>query len=145
MNTPALWEAVYQRYVTDTGTGGLNQTGSPLITGMFLELAPERQAFPYIVFSVQDEVADDTKGSHFTILLPVFNIYVSKENTVSPLLNSLTVIGRRLTARYHRWQPSVVGSYSFTLCERVGGRLIPTEDEAWHWADEYTVRASVDL
>lgn len=141
MNSLAAWQAVYARYATDTGSGGLNASGTPLITGMFLELAPESQAFPYVVYGVQDEFEDDTQGSNFSVVLPVFNIYVSKDDVTTPLQSQVAAIARRIRLRYHRWIPTLSG-YEFTAMQRVGGRMVPTEDEAWHWVEEYTLRVS---
>jgi hypothetical protein len=46
----ALDAALYAKFAQDTGAGGLFNSGTPLITGAFNRLAPEGQAFPYLIW-----------------------------------------------------------------------------------------------
>lgn len=138
-NTDAVWRAVYARYLADTGTGGLKNASAPLITGMFLIRAPESQPYPYIVYDIQDDVEDDTKGSNRSIVFPVFNVYADAELDPGSAANA--AILTRLKFLYHRWLPTLSG-FAFETCQRRGGRLLQTPDDAWHFTDEYTVGVS---
>lgn len=140
-NTIAAWQVIFARYVADTGSGGLNNASAPLITGMYLELAPESQSYPYVVFSVQDDTEDDTQGSNRSVISYVFNLYTDKE--LDPGSSAAPVLVR-LKSLYHRWKPSLSG-YTFETSQRRGGRILQTPDDAWHFTDEYTLGISKDI
>lgn len=50
----AIQAAVYTVLNGDTGTGGLRNSTSPMVAGVFDEV-PEGQAFPYVVIGEQNE------------------------------------------------------------------------------------------
>lgn len=139
MTASAVWQAVYARYLADTGSGGLNHASAPIITGLYINQAPERQAAPYVVFNVQNESHDDSLGSSFVRVDCAFNVYVNKE-TADPA--SVVPIRDRLKALFNRWTASGVTGYTFTAMQRVGSLEIPTPDQLAHFADEYTVKVS---
>lgn len=137
MSTPALWQAVYARYLADTAAGaGLNQNVSPkaLLRGMYLEQAPDNAEYPYVVFTVQDDAQEDSLGKARSVVYPVFSIYMNKDNNLA----SMATIIARLAYVYHKWIPTLSG-YEFETMQRRGGRMIPTDDDSWHFADEYVV------
>lgn len=137
MSTPALWKVVYARYLADTTvSAGLNQSTSPkvLLRGMYLEQAPDNAEYPYVVFTVQDDAQEDTLGQTRAVVYPVFNIYTNKDGN----LTALATIIDRLAYLFHKWLPSSSG-YAFETMQRRGGRMIPTDDDSWHYADEYVV------
>ena len=137
MSTPIAWQVIYARYLADTAVGsGLNQSISPkvLLRGMYLEQAPDNAEYPYAVLTIQDDAQEDTLGQMRGVIYPVFNVYTSKD---SDLAGMKTIIDRLLYV-YHRWTPSLSG-YAFEAMQRRGGRMIPTDDDAWHYADEYVI------
>lgn len=137
MSTPTLWKVVYARYLADTTIGaGLNQSTNPkvLLRGMYLEQAPDNAEYPYVVLTVQDDAQEDTLGQTRAVVYPVFNIYTSKDANIA----SMAAIIARLAYLFHRWTPTL-SDYAFEAMQRRGGRMIPTDDDSWHYADEYTI------
>lgn len=138
MSTPATWQAVYARYLADTGTGGLHHASAPIITAMYLEVAPETAVYPYVVFTVQDDTQSNTLGKSRTEVFVSFNVYTSKDSNLVAMVG----IMNRLRTVYDRWIPSGVTGYEFETFQRRGGRMIPSDIDAWHFADEYVVGVS---
>lgn len=122
----ALLDAVVTRCRSDTGTGGLRNATSPLVTGVFLERAPIGQTRPYIVVTEQASTQDDSKGTRSALVEMALSVYVDANNGIGQVRG----ITDRLRAVLHRQVPTGITGYTFTALQRVGGRAVPDEDEA---------------
>lgn len=60
MNLVLVANGILTRLGSDTGTGGLRNASNPLVTGIFSYMAPEGQAYPYIVFGFTGAANEDT-------------------------------------------------------------------------------------
>jgi hypothetical protein len=131
--TPAVWTAVHALFSADTGSGGLANASSPIVTGMFIERAPVNQATPYIVFGVRSDTEADTKGKDQAVVRVAFNIYTT--GTSGPTAQSAIVA--RLRTVFHRVQPTSISGFTFSKMQRVNGLMVPDEEEVFHMVEEY--------
>ncbi len=60
MDLAALGTSIKARAVADTGSGGLFNSGTPLVTGIYNTNAPDDATFPYLVYSVAAMGPNDT-------------------------------------------------------------------------------------
>lgn len=96
-----LSDAIRDRAEADTGSGGLFETGSTLISGIYLNKAPAQvgaagdPAFPYVVFSTGDGFNDDSFRTRTVVREITFDVYqASEESGVDVADVSSKIIGR---------------------------------------------------
>lgn len=104
--TVPLLTAIKVRADGDTGSGGLFNASTPLITGWYSRLAPqEGTTLPYVVVydlsSVRENVFETTKWSDEVLLQFTIFFDGSSDSTVDQ-----TVIDAVLT-RFSRWAPTI--------------------------------------
>jgi hypothetical protein len=140
----ALYKVIYDRAVADTGSGGLFNSGTPLITGIFNNSVASSAVLPYIVYNV----AADTAMHAFTrdIFRYQFRlqVYVAR-NTADPFLVGSNIIKRAFgdssggsapSYGFHRWTPSLAGSWVSTTVLSLGEHQEHTDD-CFCWVQDY--------
>lgn len=117
---PLLMQSIRTRLTGDTGTGGLFASGSPLLSGVFLTRAPEKQAFPFAVITLVDATADDAFRTKTDTVVFQVSVYVDL-NSTSPLQRMSDILeridgnwetvayGTQPTYGLDRWRPTVTG------------------------------------
>lgn len=149
MNHAALWLAIRTRALADTGSGGLFNVGTPLVTGIAYNHLPEAQAFPFLVF---DE-AGETQLSGFRHdtreLLIRIGVYVEREPAAGgdPALTGSAILSRlegdwvsqggAPTYGFNRHTLTLVGtSWTCDAMLMLGTRALH-EEGVYHWVQEY--------
>lgn len=80
MNRSKLFQALYDRAISDTGTGGLFNASAPLITGWYTEQGKAGAVEPYVVVTLADDGTLDTYAKQGLELTFYVHIYCPREN-----------------------------------------------------------------
>jgi hypothetical protein len=141
MELASLWVALRARATSDTGAGGLFQTGSAMLTGMYNTQAPTSASGNYAVYSVASAVSEDAFSLDLTPVTFRVAVYVPKKPSDSsdPMLKLSNIVSR-LHARYHRWTPTLSGSMSWTSTAIQFAQVIENHEE-----DVYSMVAEFKL
>lgn len=144
MDLPALWIAIRNRALADTGAGGLFAASVPLVTGLFQNHVPAGQPMPFLVYDVESATQQDAFRASLYEVRFRFSVYV--ENTpvysedpserASKIVQRVygdwadQVAGTDPTRGFARWKPVLTGSnYVCTHIEHVGSR--PAHDDGF--------------
>jgi len=102
---PAMSAAIGARFLSDTGTGGLFNAASPLITDVRQTFAPAGTLPPYVVFSYQNFTNDDLLGKRGYKATVKVDVFVAELDDSGNLvgLSSLDQINERVIGN---WAPS---------------------------------------
>ena len=121
----------------DTGSGGLRNVASPLITAAYNTMGPETPTLPYVVFSMVSEREDKDYGAARAIdYLIQFDIYVDKNAATT----SLYAIADRLRTVLDRVVVTAGGAtWTARQMRRVGGLPIEFDDQILRKVEEYRV------
>lgn len=97
MNLVALWTAIRARAVADTGTGGLFNVATPLVTGIYNTVAPPglESSYPYIIFNVANLEQRDAFNVDIvdvTVRFTVINLI--EQSTTSGMAECAAIIDR---------------------------------------------------
>lgn len=132
IDTAAIAAAVLARLESDTGSGGLYASGSPLVTGSEWVQGLQSAVPPYIVYDVSLEgpggEAFTSNGLKATVGIRAF---VSRHATGMTALNRLSAINQRLYGNsgansgvpsygFHRWQITGISGWEFTHMRFLG-------------------------
>lgn len=138
MNQVELWTKIKARAAADTGTGGLFKVGSELVSGIYNTFANPSLADQnsYIVFSVASAGQDDafaldviTYTFRFAVFSPVSAGLAGPSAIIDRLYgDALDQAGRVPTFGFHRWQPTLAGDWTATVCQRVDQDTNHSED-----------------
>lgn len=149
---PALWLATYSRAVADTGTGGLFNVGTPLITGFYNTRAPAAATYPYAVYQVEASekaLAFRTNGWTRHVAMHVYTQVVS-DGTLG--LNRGALIMERLegdwdaqtlgtgpTYGFNRFKPTLTNSgWTADIFELQDSRE-EHDENVYHWIMQFTI------
>lgn len=107
---------LYDRYEADTGSGGLKNAVSPLVTGFYRDIAPAWlgtgttavQSYPYVVWSLVNVEAQDAFKIPIELITVRFSVF-SKTETGGQARNAVT---ERLIGDWRK-QATRVPSYGF--------------------------------
>lgn len=134
MSWAALATGIYNIAASDTGSGGLLYSTSPLVSGFFVNMAPQGQAFPYVVCVL---VSDTESKVYSTSSRAIeYGVQFSVWTDVADGLLPGQAIVNRLRTLYDRVSPTVSG---FTASQflRTGGAPPEPTDEYFHFIEEY--------
>lgn len=133
MSWHALAVGISTAIDADTGTGGLLNAGTPLITGGWNIEAPQEAVYPYIVFSptLDEEFDSYTSGDNIRIEFDVA-IYANKSGGTA----AVATIANRVRTLLHR--QAVTPGSGFTLAGRLRrtGGTGPIVDDQVVWQVE---------
>ena len=147
----ALWGQINARAIADTGTGGLFNAGTPLVTAIYNNTMPEGSTFPYLVYDTLAATPRDAfRTSMFRVVWRV-NVYVEKNSTtitdtaargsaiIARLLGDWTAqnYGVAPTYGYDRWTPDLSSAGWSATASRSIGSGEAHEDFLWHWYEEF--------
>lgn len=129
--------AIRTRATSDTGIGGLFETGAALITGWYSINAPqEGSTLPYVVvFPVDHRRANTFDSAVYTDELQLqVSLFCDANNDLS----SDQTISDRIVSRFDRWAPTVSG---FTASQLIhdGSSLVQEENGIRHHVFEFRV------
>lgn len=137
MSWQSLSVGILSAINADTGSGGLHNSGSPLITAAYNTMAPETPTLPYVVFSMVSEVESKDYGTARAIeYLLQFDIYVDKNAATT----SLYAIADRLRTVLDRVAVTAGGStWTARQMRRTGGLSLDFDDQVLRKVEEYRV------
>lgn len=105
-----IYKMIRTRATSDTGTGGLFNTTTPLITGWYTRLAPANSALPYVVVNLIDAGNNDGLAFSLRRIIVRFSLFTAgnAENAIDTIRarilgNWLTSTGRIPTVGFDRW------------------------------------------
>lgn len=102
------------RAVSDTGSGGLFNATTPLITAWNWNAVPEDTAFPYVVQSVAGYVAEDAFALDVEQVRIRFSIWHERESqTDSDPYNTVIQIEARIRGNWSSASPGTSPTYGF--------------------------------
>jgi hypothetical protein len=134
MSWEALATGIYNIATADTGTGGLLNSSTPLITGFYTNWAGQGIVMPYVTLELVSEVetkvfATAPRSLEFIVQ---FSIWTPFENGTATGQG----IADRLRTLYDRIAPTVSG-FTASQMMRLGGS-VAVEDEFVHHVEEYS-------
>lgn len=149
MDKAALYKTIYDRGHADNGgaTALFNGSAAGLITGIFNNSPPSTALFPFVVYNLSSSTAQHM----FTMDMFKFQFrlqtYVGKwpEDGSDALLTGSNILVRLFgdtsggsvgTRGFHRWQPTLSGSWTSTLVMQTGDSEEHGE-EYYCWANSY--------
>lgn len=152
MNQAAIWDAIRDRLVGDTGTGGLFNSGSPLLTAFYYAAIPTSGTMPYAVLSFASDTENDAFAKDIRQIVFRINVFVPRihatitdpTNRGSQILARIygdTSAGSAPTYGLHRWQPSLSGSWSAAHVQQAQAFDEHTDD-TYSWVLEYKLTIS---
>lgn len=140
MNIGFVWKAIIDRMLADTGAGGLFQTGSPLITTVYVGQAPASTAYPYIQITQAAETEEDTFAKDAVELDVYFNVYATYDTANSR--TTVDTITTRLRTLFHRFvlTPPTGSNILFSAAQRTGS-IDNSDRDTIQIVEAYTFRA----
>lgn len=110
--SPQLEAAVRARLVADTGTGGLLNVGSPLVTAVYAGYVPETTDSPYVTFRAGS--ADFTERQGFRVRVAVTEVIVEcvvpeKPATTSTISSPYDRLGKICDRVVGNWPAKAAG------------------------------------
>lgn len=158
---PALWQNVLDRVNADTGTNGLRNATTPLITGIYNLYAPTAAdgttAFPYIVYHVEQtqNVSElPTRGYQHTIAFEVAVEQRPNASTPEGAQRGSDILWRLLgdwedqsthlpSFGFDRYSPGTLGSSGWA---GVMYEFIDVQEDhlegVYHWTARFGIRTS---
>lgn len=153
MDLPALWIAIRNRALEDTGAGGLFAPNVPLVTGIFQNHVPAGQSMPWVVYDVESATQTDAFRTAVYDVRVRFSVYV--ENSVvyseDPAERASKIVqriygnwtdqsaGTEPTRGFARWSPTLTSSnYTCSIMEHVSSRPAH-EDGVLRFIETYRV------
>lgn len=151
MNQVELWTAIKARAESDTGTGGLFNVGTPLVSGIYNTFASPAMTDQnkYIVFSVASASQEDgfdidviTYTFRFAVYSPVAGGLAGPSAIIDRLYgNGVSSSGNLATYGFHRFKPSLSGGWTATVMQRVDQDQNHSED-CYCFVETYRVTCS---
>lgn len=157
---PALEAAILNRITGDTGSGGLLNAGTPLITTVYNSEFPADEDtttdFPYIVFQVTDSEPADAMRTRVWKRVVVFHVYVLKQPATQYASGDPLTVGslilRRLegdwedqtfqtqpTFGFDRFKPDISSSGWTAGLFKMLSSSAQHEDKVYHWVMELEI------
>lgn len=100
--------------MSDTGAGGLFQTGSNLVQGWYPNLAPPELAFPFVVTDLVGGGNQHAFNKDIVGLTCRMNVYHEMESESSTdTMNTCSLIIRRLIGNWASASPATAPTYGF--------------------------------
>jgi hypothetical protein len=142
MNLAALWLAVRARALGDTGTGGLFNATTPLVTGIYLNSVPPNPdtAYPYIRFDAT--LPQGGHGFRIDLFQPQlrFHIFALEQGGGH---SRCSLILERLYARFHRHALTMAtGGWTATQAACIDTFLEPDDPGVLHFIQTYRLHIS---
>lgn len=126
---------IRSRIITDTGSGGLFNTTTPLLTACYSFQGPQIEAvLPYLVIipvSASEIKSFAPTTGYAEEYLFQFSIFTARTGGAT----AGGTIAKRLRTRIDRWAP-VVSSWAPSEMLREGGQMF-VEEENYHTIEEY--------
>lgn len=152
---PKLYGDILARAQADTGTGGLFNSGTPLVTGIFNTFGPRGQAFPHMIFVLESAAQRDAMNTSTRLVQWGLHTYIEEKpaSGAAPFAAYSTIMERVLgdwTAQsnrtpsygFDRWTPTLSGSgWSATITEHTGSRT-SHETGFLHFIEDFQVWVS---
>ena len=130
--------------VADSGAGGLFQVGGAnLVSGFWHALAPDKAAFPYIVFTPISSV--ETKGfdqdaTNFRVQLDVYGDALDGADPDGKVAR----IADRVRTVFDRVTPTLTGGWASDAMQIVSGPRMLFDDEAYRYSMDFQVIITKD-
>lgn len=138
MNQVELWQKIKTRAESDTGTGGLFNVATPLVSGIYNTFASPTMTDQnkYIVFSVASAAQEDgfdidviTYTFRFAVYTPVSGGLAAASAIIDRLYgNGVSSSGNLATYGFHRWLPTLTGGWTASVCQRIDQDTNHSED-----------------
>lgn len=159
---PALWKSVLDRVNADTGSGGLRNVTTPLITGVYNTRPPftaeGSDPFPYLVYSVfesENRNAFRTRVWRRRVRFDIF-VQVDPNGTLDVLQRGADIlrrvegdwedqaVGTAPTFGFDRFQPTLTSSgWTAGIFDLVdSGEDHSPEDELYTWTMTFDILTS---
>jgi hypothetical protein len=129
MDLANLWKVIEARVTGDTGAGGLLETATPMLSGFYNTQANRAATGNYAVYSVASAVSEDAFSIDLVPVVLRVAVYVPKKpaDSSDPMLKLSNIVSR-LHTRFHRWTPTLSGSWTATALQFV--QTIENHDES---------------
>lgn len=137
MNLADLTAKVRARAVADTGSGGLFNVASPLVTAFNAWRVEPEASMPYGWFEIVSAVQDDT----IPVDEYVATVRMHLTCDVNAGFSNPDAILDRYFALFHRWTPTLTGGWTAGTMERRSFGMV-AEDNEYHFWDDYQIRIS---
>lgn len=151
MDNANLWLAIKARAATDTGAGGLFNASTPLVSGIYPNIGPENQDFPWIVFDLADTRSSLMFKQDMFFKTVQFGVYVPEEteSIADPHQRASDIIQRLYgdyvsatqtppTFGFHRHLLVLSGTWTGMHMQKTGDS-IEHEDGVLHFVETYSV------
>lgn len=128
MDSSTLWTVVKARAEADTGTGGLFNTTSRIVNGIFNTAAPANMPMPHVIWQIESWVQSDAFRNATYLVHFIFHVYVktipvdaaTAHATGSSIVNRLRGNFQDGSAGdstypqhgFHRWGAQTVGDWT---------------------------------
>lgn len=147
MDNANLWLAIKARAASDTGSGGLFAAGTPLVSGIYPNLFPQDENFPWITFDIEDVAPAHAFNKDVFTYTVRFNIYVPMESesitdphqTASDIINRVygdSTGGSAPSYGFHRHKLAPSGAWGGCQLLKIGSS-IEHEDTDLHFVEQY--------
>lgn len=136
MDLASIETALKARLLADTGTGGLRNSGTPLVQGVWVSNAPSSQAMPYCLIDVASQREAHAFSKDIFEVEAWVSTFVARHGTATPLQTASDILARVYgdssagsapTYGLHRHPLSLSGSWVATPIESMG--VLPEHDE----------------
>lgn len=152
-----LWSAIRTRALADTGTGGLFNASSPLVSGIWNNEAPNNTSLaslPLLVYDTLDAAnVDAFRTSNYRVQWRVTTYCERANDGIADTAARCAAIQARIlgdwtaqtygtgpTYGFDRWQPSL-SPWSATVCQHLRSGTAHTL-EMWQFFEEFEVWVS---
>jgi hypothetical protein len=147
MDLAALWDAVRDRAVADTGSGGLfNATA--LITGFYNTVASDTGTLPYVIYTTPSATPTNAFTADVVEVQIRMQVYVKKfpddgsdpmnvgSQILARLYGNWSVNGSQPTYGFHRWLPTLSGSWTADTFQFTG-TIEEHDQHAYCWIQTF--------
>lgn len=131
-----LSAAIIAAIESDTGSGGLMQTGGAQIGGVFNTVAPDGSQYPYVILDQVSGPALKTFDSDGDDITWQFGVYVGQYNDNATTLDGIL---ERLKTLFDGATLSLSGGWGASAIQRTGSSNTIVADQVLYRADEYSV------
>lgn len=154
MNLAYLWDMIRDRATADTGSGGLFNVASPLITAMYYARLPSTSAMPFVLYTVPSYTERDgfTKDViEATVRFAAFVPFVGTSSITDPVLRGAQIMtrlrgdtsgGSAPTYGFHRWNPAATDNSWKFVHFQLTSEFEEHADDYYCWVQEYRTHVS---